>query len=99
MEATRRRVPRSLAAAAVAFGLLGGGYGLADAATGTSTAKKTTRARGAAGPRPRDTRARVGAAALAKVSGGTIVRAETDADGNAMYEAHMTDASGNPVTV
>jgi hypothetical protein len=41
----------------------------------------------------------VQAAALAKVSSGTIVRVETDADGHAKYEAHMTDASGNPVTV
>jgi hypothetical protein len=30
---------------------------------------------------------------------GTVVRVETDADGTAKYEAHMTDASGNPVTV
>ena len=37
--------------------------------------------------------------AKAKVSGGTVVRVETDADGHAAYEAHMTDASGNPVTV
>jgi hypothetical protein len=34
--------------------------------------------------------------ALAKVPGGTSVRVETGADGNARYEAHMTDASGNP---
>jgi hypothetical protein len=46
-----------------------------------------------------DTAARVGAAAKAKVPGGTIVRVETDADGHAKYEAHMTDADGNPVTV
>src|SRR3954452_3525664 len=46
-----------------------------------------------------DTAAKVREAALAKVSGGTIDRVETDADGNAAYEAHMTDASGNPVTV
>ena len=39
------------------------------------------------------------AAALAKVSGGTIVRVETDADGNAAYEAHMTKSDGTPVTV
>ena len=39
------------------------------------------------------------AAALAKVSGGTIVRVETDADGHAKYEAHMTDANGAPITV
>jgi hypothetical protein len=46
-----------------------------------------------------DTAAKVTAAAQAKVAGGTIVRVETDADGNAFYEAHMTDASGAPVTV
>ena len=37
--------------------------------------------------------------ALAKVPGGTIVRVETDADGNAAYKAHMTKADGTPVTV
>ena len=46
-----------------------------------------------------DALAKVTAAAKAKVSGGTIVRVETDADGNAAYEAHMTDSSGAPVTV
>ena len=37
--------------------------------------------------------------ARAKVPGGTIIRVETDADGNAAYEAHMTKADGTPVTV
>jgi hypothetical protein len=46
-----------------------------------------------------DALAKVTAAAQAKVSGGTVVRVETDADGNAAYEAHMTDSSGAPVTV
>jgi len=46
-----------------------------------------------------DTAAKVKAAALAKVAGGTVVRVETDADGNAAYEAHMTKADGTPVTV
>jgi hypothetical protein len=46
-----------------------------------------------------DTAAKVEAAAKAKVPGGTIVRVETDADGHAAYEAHMTDADGTPVTV
>jgi peptidase YpeB-like protein len=46
-----------------------------------------------------DTLAKVRAVALAKVSGGTIVRVETDADGHAAYEAHMTKADGTPVTV
>ena len=39
------------------------------------------------------------AVAEAQVSGGTVVRVETDADGNAKYEAHMTKADGTPVTV
>jgi hypothetical protein len=38
-------------------------------------------------------------AATAKVPGGTIVRVETDADGNAASEAHMTRADGSLVTV
>jgi hypothetical protein len=46
-----------------------------------------------------DALAKVTAAAEAKVPGGTIIRVETDADGHATYEAHMTDASGNPITV
>lgn len=46
-----------------------------------------------------DALAKVTAIAKEKVPGGTVVRVETDADGNAAYEAHMTDASGNPVTV
>jgi hypothetical protein len=46
-----------------------------------------------------DTATKVREAALAKVPGGTIVRVETDADGHAAYEAHMTKADGTPVTV
>ena len=41
----------------------------------------------------------VTAVAKAKVPGGTIVRVETDADGNAAYEAHMTAADGSRTTV
>ena len=46
-----------------------------------------------------DALAKVTAIAEAKVPGGTIVRVETDADGVAAYEAHMTKADGSPVTV
>ena len=46
-----------------------------------------------------DTASRVNAAAEAAVPGGTIIRVETDADGNALYEAHMTKSDGTPVTV
>jgi hypothetical protein len=46
-----------------------------------------------------DTAAKVREAALAKVSGGTIDRVETDADAHAAYEAHMTRSDGSRVTV
>jgi hypothetical protein len=46
-----------------------------------------------------DALAKVKAIALDKVSGGTIVRIETDADGHAAYEAHMVKADGTPATV
>ena len=46
-----------------------------------------------------DALSKVTALAKAKVPGGTIVRVETDADGNAAYEAHMVKADGTPVTV
>ena len=39
------------------------------------------------------------ALAKAKVPCGTIVRVETDADGNSAYEAHMVKADGSPATV
>lgn len=46
-----------------------------------------------------DAFAKVKAIALDKVSGGTVVRVETDADGHAAYEAHMVKADGSPTTV
>lgn len=45
-----------------------------------------------------DTAEKARSAALAAVPGGTVLRVETDAEG-AVYEAHMTDSGGNPVTV
>jgi uncharacterized membrane protein YkoI len=59
---------------------------------------------GPGGQRPDETAltgsdaAKVRAAALAKLPGATIVRVETDADGDA-YEAHVTKADGTPATV
>jgi hypothetical protein len=46
-----------------------------------------------------DAAAKVRQAALAKASGATIIRVETDADGNAAYEAHIVKADGTPATV
>jgi hypothetical protein len=46
-----------------------------------------------------DTAAKVKAAALAKVPGGTIERVETDADFGSPYEAHVRKADGTSVQV
>jgi hypothetical protein len=46
-----------------------------------------------------DALSKVTAIAESKFPGGTVVRVETDADGVATYEAHMTKADGSPVTV
>ena len=108
-------VPKSLMVAAMAVGVAGGSYGIASAATGTSTTATSTVAataptapstqhpfggqRSDETPLTGDALAKVTAAAEAKVPGGSIIRVETDADGHAKYEAHMTDASGNPITV
>ena len=43
-----------------------------------------------------DTASKVQAAALAKVSGGTVVRVETDADGNAALRGAHDKADGTP---
>jgi hypothetical protein len=44
-----------------------------------------------------DTASKVRAAALAKYPGATVLRVETDSDG--VYEAHLTTADGQRVTV
>lgn len=90
-----------------------GGSALAGAASGSgSSTSGSSSAIAASGPSagvPRqradetlltgDAQAQVRKAALAKVSGGTIERVETDADGHAASEAHMTKSDGGRVTV
>jgi uncharacterized membrane protein YkoI len=46
-----------------------------------------------------DALAKVKSVALDQVSGGTVVRIETDADGLGAYEAHMLNADGTGATV
>jgi hypothetical protein len=126
-DTTRKRLlPRTVVAGALALGLVGGGYGIANAASGsgatntgsTAAAQATTAPtlpaltpsapdaqQGFGGQRSDETLltgdalSSVTKAATAKVPGGTIVRVETDADGNAVYEAHMTTANGSRTTV
>ena len=100
--------------AAVVLGVAGGSYGVASAASGSSSSTTTTTTTTPSAPSAQrpwggqrsderlltgDAASKVTTAAKARVSGGTVVRVETDADGNAAYEAHMTDANGSPVTV
>jgi uncharacterized membrane protein YkoI len=94
----------ALGGSAIADAASGGGN--SDSSSGNSGAPAANR--GPAGlPAQRadetlltgDTAAQVRKAALAKVSGGTIERVETDADGNAAYEAHMVRSDGTRVTV
>jgi hypothetical protein len=94
------------------YGIASAASGSGSAATTTTTAAAAAPTiSGASRTNPRgnqrsdetlltgDALAKVTEIANAKVPGGTIVRVETDADGNATYEAHMTKADGTPVTV
>jgi hypothetical protein len=105
----RWSVERLVAMGAIAVGLTAGTYGIASAASGSGSSQSSAATAVAQSPWGHqrsdetvltgDTAAKVRQAALAKVSGGTIVRVETDADGNAAYEAHMVKADGTRVTV
>ena len=110
MDSHRRRwsLERTVVVGAIAFGVAAGSYGVASAASGSSSssAAAAPNAKQPWGPQRSDetpltgdTAAKVRELALAKVPGGTIVRVETDADGNAAYEAHMVRSDGSPVTV
>jgi hypothetical protein len=98
----RWSLQRVVVLSAIAVGLMAGTYGIAGAASGSGSSSSGSTA-AASTPwghqRSDDTAAKVRQLALAKVPGGTIVRVETDADGNAAYEAHMVKADGTPVTV
>jgi hypothetical protein len=122
----KRLLPRTVAAGALALGLVAGGYGIASAANGTTTTSSTTSSttpslpalgqsattappagapqgwgpqRSDETPLTGDALAAVTKAAEAKVPGATVERVETDAEGHAAYEAHMTKADGTLVTV
>jgi hypothetical protein len=112
---TRHRTLRIVTAAALALGVVGGSYGIASAASGagsnsgSGTAPTVTaQANQPQGWGPQrsdetlltgDTASRVRAAAVAKESGATVSRVETDADGHAAYEVHMVRSDGTLVTV
>ena len=105
-------VQKTLIVAAMSIGVAPRQHGLASAATGnsgTTAASTACRARPAApsaqkpfgGQRSDESphRRRAGESDRGREGeglGGTIIRVETDADGHAKYEAHMTDANGTP---
>ena len=112
---------RIVVLAALAFGITAGTYGIAQAASGSSSDGSLSanaplfaasgpaaapsgghawgRQRSDETPLTGDALSKVTALAKAKVPGGTIIRVETDADGNSAYEAHMVKADGTPATV
>jgi uncharacterized membrane protein YkoI len=106
-------VGSTLTGGAIGAALISGTAG-AQESTDSTTSTDATTAAPAAAPDPSkgghmangiaetlltgDTADKVTAAALAAVPGGSIQRVENDAEG-ATYEAHMTDADGQQVTV
>jgi hypothetical protein len=105
-------VGAGLAAGAIGATAIGASAQSASAPSPSSTASASTapseapdRGHGGPGPGRSDEKAvsasvaaRLKAAALKAVPGGTVDRIETDA-GDAVYEAHMTKADGTRVTV
>jgi uncharacterized membrane protein YkoI len=103
---------RVAAAGAVMLGLAAGSYGVASAASTSGQSSSSTQSSSAPNAQQPwgaqrsdetlltgDTKSKVQAAAEAKLPGATVVRVETDADGNAAYEVHMVKQDGTPATV
>jgi hypothetical protein len=103
---------RVAALGAVVAGLGAGSYGIASAASGSGSSATTTPAATAPAapqgwgqqrsdetPLTGDALAKVTAVAKDALPGATIVRVETDADGNATYEAHVIKSDGSLATV
>jgi uncharacterized membrane protein YkoI len=88
-------------------GAVSGGDGASTQQSDTATQQDGTspdtqgngRQHGDETPLTGETAARVREAALAETGGGTVERLETDADGNAAYEAHIAMPDGTRVTV
>jgi hypothetical protein len=113
MQTKPQRLPRSAALGAVVLGLGVGSYGIASAASGSGSSSTTTTTATTPASAPQgwgghrsdetlltgDALTKVTAVAKEALPGATIVRVETDADGHAMYEAHVTKSDGTLATV
>ena len=109
------RYRRLAVTGALVLGVAAGSYGVASAASGSgSNAAAPSAAAQSSPPTAQEpwahqrsdetllageTKSKVEAAATARLPGATVVRTETDADGNAAYEVHMVQRDGTPVTV
>jgi hypothetical protein len=99
---TARKTLMMLAALAA---FAAGGATLAGAATNSSSSGSSSSSSTERPPRPQetaltgDTAAKVKAAALEKVPGGTVLRVETDEHHGSAYEAHVRKADGTEVEV
>lgn len=96
----------SLAALALGGSAIAGAASGGDGSGSTAAAPSSSQRSGGLPPQRADetlltgdVESQVRKAALAEVSGGTIERVETDADGNAAYEAHMVKSDASRVTV
>ena len=87
---------KTLTAIATVSAIAAGGATLAGAATGN---KSSSGARPQQAALTGDTADKVKAAALAKVPGGTVLRAEKGGPGGAAYHAHVRKADGTEVVV
>src|SRR5436853_5503813 len=113
MNSMSRPLTRAAALGAVVVGLGAGSYGIASAASGSGPATTATTPAATAPAAPQgwgsqrsdetpltgDALAKVTAVAKDAFPGATIVRVETDADGNATYEAHVIESDGSLATV
>jgi hypothetical protein len=94
---------KSLTGVAALGALTLGGSAIADAASTTKQSRSSSAGHKANGMTETfltgDTAAKVRAAALAKLPGGTIERVETDVDFGSPYEAHVRKADGTSVQV
>ena len=92
----KSRTKKTFAGIAVLSGLALGGATVAGAVSGSNQSAARHQSETAL---TGDTASRVRAAALAKTSGGTVERVETDVDHGSPYEAHLRKSDGTELEV
>ena len=90
---------KTLTAIATVSAFAAGGAALAGAATSTTPSEPSSSQRPAQTALTGDTAAKVKAAALKKVPGATLLRAESGGPSGSAYHAHLRKSDGTQVTV